>query len=118
MEISQLYTVDSHENGAEMQVKDESGNDLDMYITLAGIDSKAFRKTKAKLQREIINGGDPEELRAEALADVTINWRGFLNDGNELEFTNDMAKQLYINAPYVMDQADVFINQRANFTKG
>ena len=117
MDIKDLYTVETHENGAEMQVNDESGKALDMYITLAGIDSKAFRKAKSKLQREILAGDDSEDLRAQALADVTLNWRGFLNDGVELEFTNDLVKQLYINAPYVMDQADVFINQRVNFTK-
>jgi len=117
MNIEDLYTVESHESGAEMQVNDESGKALDMYITLAGIDSRVLRQAKSKLQREILTGDDTDDLRADALASCTIGWRGFMNNGIELKFTTDMAKQLYMNAPYVMDQADVFINQRVNFTK-
>lgn len=119
MNLKDLYTVEKHETGAEMRVKDESGKELDMYITLAGVDSKVFRKAKSELQRRILNGEDnSEELRASALADVSIGWRGFMDDGEEIEFSREIIEQLYNNAPYVMEQADLFINSRENFTKG
>jgi len=120
MDINSLYTVEKHENGAEMQVQDETGKDLDMYITVVGIDSKLFRKVKNELRRAILRDvdADTEELRSKSLAEVTLGWRGFKDKGEDLEFTQELAEQLYLNAPYLMDQADNFINQRVNFTKG
>jgi hypothetical protein len=120
MDIESLYTVESHESGAEMQVKDDTGKELDMFITIAGIDSKLFRKVKNELRREILKDvdADTEGLRAKSLAEVTLGWRGFQSNGEDLEFSQEKAEQLYLNAPYLMDQADNFINQRINFTKG
>ena len=119
--IEDLYTVDSHEAGAEMQVRDENGNKLKMFITVAGIDSKLFRKVKVNLRTNLLKGGenvDAETIRAEALANVTLGWRGFKSKGKKLEFSVERVKQLYNSAPYVMDQVDKFVNKRVNFTKG
>ncbi len=120
MNIEDLYTVESHESGADMQVKDDTGKELDMYLKIAGVDSKIFRKVKNELRREILKDvdADTEGLRAKSLAQVTLGWKGFQSEGEDLEFTQEKAEQLYINAPYLMDQADQFINKRENFTKG
>ena len=120
MNINELYTLDCHDAGAEMQVLDENGKKTDIYIVLAGVDSKLFRKAKNELRREILKdvAADYEGLRAKKLADVTLRWRGFTDNDEELIFTRELAEQLYLNAPYIMDQADRFINQRVNFTKG
>jgi len=119
MNVDELYTVERHSKGAKMQVNDENGKPLDMFLILAGVDSKAFRKAKAEMSREILKDlkGDHEALRAESLAKVTIGWEGFNSKGKPLDFSKKLAKQLYINAPYVMDQADGFIFNRVNFTK-
>jgi len=61
MDIENLYTLDLHEAGAEMQVKDESGKPLEMYITIAGADSKAWKKATSEIKRAVLAGGDPEE---------------------------------------------------------
>ena len=119
--IEDLFTVDSHEAGAEMQVQDENGNKLKMFITVAGPDSKVFRKVKVKLRTKLLKGGenvDIEAIRAKALADVTLGWRGFKSKGKKLEFSIEKVEQLYNCAPYVMDQLDQFVNKRLNFTKG
>ena len=120
MNIDDLYTVESHESGADMQVKNDAGEKLDMFITIAGVDSKIFRKVKNELRREILKDvdADTEGLRAKSLAQVTLGWKGFQSEGEDLEFTQEKAEQLYLNAPYLMDQADQFINKRENFTKG
>jgi len=120
MDIGDFYTVERHDSGAKMQVKDEFGKKKTMYIIVAGIDSKLFRKVKHGLSREIAQNPDSDidEIRAKSIAKVTLGWEGFLNDGEVLEFTPDLVEQLYTNAPYLMDQVDSFINKRANFTKG
>jgi len=120
MNPNELYTLESHETGAEMQVQDEIGKKLDAFITLAGVDSKMFRKAKNELRREILKdvAADYESIRAKKIADVTLGGRGFNDGDDELIFNRDLVEQLYLNAPYLMDQADRFINQRINFTKG
>lgn len=117
MDIENLFTVEAHESGAEMQVKDENGNDLDMFITVAGLDSKVFRAALVAVKRKFIeeNAADAD---AETLAEATLGWRGFMSDGKELEFSKEKIKDLYINAPYIKTQVNFFIGNRANFTKG
>ena len=119
MNPNDLYTLETHETGAEMQLKDENGEQVDCFITLAGVDSKLFRKAKNELRREILKDidADYEGLRAKKLADVSLGWRNFNDGDDEIIFTRELAEQLYLNAPYLMDQADRFINQRVNFTK-
>lgn len=120
MNPNELYTLENHETGAEMQVEDQNGKKIKAFITLAGVDSKLFRKAKNELRREILKdvAADFEVTRAKKLADVTLGWRGFTDKGKKIIFTRDLAEQLYLNAPYLMDQADRFINQRVNFMKG
>jgi len=117
MDIEKLYTVKKHAKGVEMQVKDESGKPLDMFLILAGVDSPVFRKGTIKAQREtLIN--DEANATAIALSEATIGWRGFMSKGKELKFSITKVQQLYENAPYIMDQVNIFIGKRANFTEG
>jgi len=117
MNIDDLYTVEDHEAGAEMQIKDQFGALLDCYIKFAGIDSKTWRRGYAKSKRAIIRGEDETKALADALSNATISWRGLTSDGKDIPFSKEKAAQLYINAPYIMDQADTFIAARENFTK-
>ncbi len=118
MEVEELYTIDAHEEGAEMQVKDATGNLIDCYIILSGVDSKSWRAAKNKYQRDIVRGSDITDASAEALASITLSWKGFKNKGKTIPFSKAKVKQLYTKAPYIMDQADTFIADRSNFTKG
>ncbi len=117
MDIDKLYTADSHGEGAEMQVKDYNGNKIDCWIKVVGIDSKRFRKESLNLKRNIVKNDDIEAVKAESLANVTIDWRGFESKDKELPFSKKAAKKLYEDAPYIMDQVDRFISNHANFTK-
>jgi len=120
MNIEELYTKELHEKGSEMQVIDKFGKKLSMFITLQGTDSAAFRKAKIKMSRAVLKDptGDNEERRAEALAEISTGWRGFKDGKKNLKFTKKLIKGLYVNAPYIMDQADSYINRQVNFTKG
>lgn len=115
MNIDELYTVEHHEKGAEMQVRNEDGKKLDMFITLAGIDSKLWRNAFNSHKKELIDGN--EDADAKLYAEVTLGWRGFMSKDKELEFSKKKAEQLYVNAPYIMGQVDKFIADRGNFTK-
>lgn len=122
MDIDELYTVERHETGAEMQLIDQSGNKTDCFIKLAGVDSKLWRKSFGKHRKEIISNArkdkDSVDATADLMASVTLGWRGFTYKGEPVEFSKTKAKQLYKNAPYILEQVDQFIADRANFTKG
>lgn len=116
--IDQLYTVEDHEKGAEMQVRDQVGKPLDMFITVIGVDSKRWRKTKTEASRKLLEDkADPDKVIIDSLVEATIDWRGFMSEGKELDFTKKKVRQLYQNAPYIAEQVDRFIADRANFIK-
>ena len=115
MDVESLYTEDLHSKGAEMRVKDQFGEDLDMYITIAGLDSTAYKKAVAKMKREMLEDVDADEARRDALVAVTLSWRGFTSKGEDIEFSSERALELYKNAPYIVDQADNFLTKRVNF---
>ena len=117
MDIKNLYTVEKHEDGAELRVVSPlDGKLTDFYIRIQGIDSKAYRTAVRAYQRKLL--AEEEGGEAELLAAVTIGWRG-LNDGKaEVEFTKEKALQLYENSPNIATQLDRFLGDRKNFTKG
>lgn len=43
MKISELYTSEAHDSGAEFEVKDDLGNPTGLFIKVVGVDSALFR---------------------------------------------------------------------------
>lgn len=117
MELHKLYTLDAHNTGAEIRVKDQFGNDTDFYITVLGVDSSTWRNTLVQAQRGAVETGEMMEPN-EVLARCTVGWRGLTLKGKPVPFTKEAAKALYINAPYIADQVDQFMGKRKNFTTG
>ena len=117
MDVKQLYTLDAHEEGAEIQIKDPSTNEsTDFYIKVKGVDSKSYREAVRKFHRKLLN--DEEGGEIDLLVAVTIDWRGLKSGKDLIKFSPDTAKDLYENAPSVASQVDRFIAERVNFTKG
>ena len=117
MDINTLYTADAHEEGAEIQIVSPlDGEKTDFYITLQGIDSKTYRKAVRAYHRKLIAEEEGGEI--DLLVAITKSWRG-LNDGKkDIEFTPEMARDVYVNAPSVSTQIDAFVADRKNFIKG
>lgn len=123
MDITSLYTADSHADGSEMTVCDETNKPLDMFITLAGPDSEVWQQAtrdrqKRAFSRAFVDGDDNVDYDIEELVAASLGWRGFEQAGAELEFSKENIRQLYKQAPYIKDQAIIFVHTRANFTKG
>lgn len=117
MDIKELYTSEQHEAGAEMQVNDENGKPLDLFITLAGRDSRVWKTAEIEMKRMLYAGADSVDTMSDAMAKISLGWRGFQSDGVDLEFTKESVRNLYASAPYIAEQADKFLSDRANFTK-
>lgn len=133
MDLSRLDTRERAETGEKMTVenpatgetvKDDAGNPV--TITLLGNDSTAMRRRQNDLTNEILKKGfrpksitaeKTEENRLETLAIATIAWSGIELDGQVLECTRENAVKLYTRLPWLRDQADAFVGDRANFIK-
>jgi len=118
MKLSELYTTDIHDAGSELTVLDGEGNETPLKIKVAGLDSAVFRsntKTQQKAYIEALREKkefDDEDLVIDGLVSCTIGWRG-----TDQKFDKVLCKELYLKAPFVKDQVDRFIGERANFTK-
>lgn len=132
VDLADLDTVAPANDGAEMSLRhpatqtplhDENGREV--TITLAGIDSDAFRKAqRAAINKRIANGGrtkilaeEYETEQIEMLIRCTLTWHGIVLDGEKLECTATNARRLYQALPWVREQADQFIADRANFIR-
>ena len=125
MEFDKLLTQETHSAGAEVEILDPStGKSLDVFIKVAGVGSKQFRKARSQLTAEALAiksaGGevDTESQFIKILARCTIGWSGVTKDGEELPFDIESCEKLYTGSDFVYDQVYVFINDRENFTGG
>lgn len=123
MDITDLYTSESHENGAECRLLSPVTGELtDFYIRVVGVDSKTFRDKQREQKREVVkalqNKQDIVMDELDLLVECCIDWRGFESKGKKLKFSKDVLKTLFDNSPYIASQIDSFILNRQNFTQG
>lgn len=128
MELGSLQTASIHEEGAEVNILSPvDGTPTDVFIKIMGADSKPWRDAKkkqaSKINEHLRNGGKYEELDydsmdAEALASVTLEWKGITKDGKAYKCTLDNALALYADSPAVSSQLLAFISDRENFISG
>lgn len=117
MDIKQLYTVEAHEEGAEIRIVSPiDGKETDFYIMVRGIDSKQYREAVRDYHRKMLNKEDGGEI--DLLVSVTKGWRGLKDGKDEVQFTEENARNLYMNAPSISAQIDKFVADRKNFIKG
>lgn len=131
-DLSTLDTVSGANTGVEVELFNPATTDnLGIFVTVLGRDSKTFQKLQAKQNRNRMvkmekAGGfkigrlSAEELETDAielLAACTKSWRGVKVDGVDLDCNAENAGMLYARFPWIREQIDAAINDRANFTK-
>lgn len=118
MELSKLDTATPAQAGAEMQCMSPDGKEkLDCFITFVGADSKTWRGLVKAARKKVLSGESEEVDNSIELSKAALSWRGFTQDGEEVEFSKDALVALFKSAPYLEGQADRFIANRVNFTK-
>lgn len=122
MKIEDLYTLETHEAGAELRlVSPIDGKPTDFYLTIVGVDSNRWRDAELDGKRKIMAMSKAEQsdkkahraIIAEVLSQAVIDWKGF-----DKEFDREFVKDVFINSPLIAEQVDEFIGKRANFIKG
>jgi hypothetical protein len=113
--------------GADLIVRHPgTGEPTDIVIKLAGVDSKAWRRATLEVQRRVqdeARGGSfaermvvgIEERQADILAGCTLNWRNLELDGEALPCTQENAEKVYKRFPWLLEQINTFVGNRANF---
>jgi len=118
MKLNDLYTVENHEDGAELQIKDENGKKTPLWLTVKGTDSLTYRNELKKQKTAYVEASrndktlDTDNFVIDTLVASTSGWRG-----TDEEFSKELCRELYENAPFVKEQVDDFMTERKNFTK-
>jgi hypothetical protein len=134
MDLKSLDTVSSSDEGAWLTllhpktnaplVDEKTGKEA--QIRLAGSDSEIYRSAQRKAQNKRLSlprgrrnqNLTAEELEAEALDILslcTLEFQGIILEGEALVCTQQTAKNLYTRFPWIREQVDVFIADRANY---
>lgn len=119
---SLLFTADTHEEGAEVEIVGIDFKPTDVKIRVVGKDSKTFERVEESAKRRYLESEGTDEVSVEdRLADMTLSWSGVPDprekEFKELPFSKENAKLFYEKAPFVREQVNRFINDRANFMK-
>lgn len=134
MDLSHLNTKQASNQGAWLQLRNpvdnsplflDSENQKPMRIQLLGTDSDVYRKhSRANTDKRLANAvGIGSKLKIttalleaealELLAAITVQVENLTDEGATV--TVDSVKQLYQKYPWIREQAEAFIEDRANF---
>jgi len=133
VDLSSIDTVKGSNEGFDVQIYHPGTMvDLGIVINVLGKDSDEFQKiSRAQNKRfmaKMTKGGfrasnftrAPEEIERdsiELLAKCTKSWSGVVIEGKEIEFNYDNAVMVYERFPWLKEQVDIAIGDRANFIK-
>lgn len=127
MEIDNLTSLDEHEDGARLHLRDKNGKEVDAYVVVKGPDSSAYRIARRKQRKKVVSlvesGIDVDSydffpLDVEFVCQVVSGWGEITKDGEEYEFSAENAKALFSKAPVIVEHILNFCGDRENFTKG
>lgn len=127
MDLKELCVVENHEAGREVNILSPAdGKPTDFYVTIKGPYSAAWRAQKRKQSVTLIRAREEkkleklnyDEMDSEALAEVTVSWRGLAKDGEEHPCTKANALALYKSSPPVVAQLLGVMADVEGFTNG
>jgi len=128
MDLATLDTRAGANAGFDVELKHpDSGDPIGAVIRVYGADSDAYKDKQLTQQRERleklarkgrVQPPTPEQLEQqsiELLAAATDGWQGLEIGGKPVEFNRAAAVQLYGDYPWIREQVDAAIHDRANF---
>lgn len=94
-------------------------------VSIVGMDSEQFRTRHRAIINKRLNAGKKakvtaEEIEAEAIETIAAcitGWQHIELDGKAMEFSKGAAKTLLTRLPWLREQLDEAIADRANFLK-
>lgn len=129
MDLATLDTKAAAERGADLHLAHPvtfeplfTDDGKPLTIRLLGNDSREFRAGMSELAESRVGKKRTSLAAAEAngidlLARVTVGWSNIIYNGEPLKFSLENAKMLYRERPWIKEQVDEFVADRANFLK-
>jgi len=133
IDLASLDTVKGSNEGFDVKIyRPDTLVDLGIIINVLGKDSDEFQKVSRaqskKRLAKMTKGGfrvqnmtlPPDEIEADGidlLVACTKSWSGIVIEGKETEFSHDNAIMVYTRFPWIKEQVDIAIGDRANFIK-
>jgi hypothetical protein len=133
IDLATIDTVKGSNEGFDVCIYHPGTNeDLDITINVLGKDSDEFQKvsraqSKKRMAKMTKGGGfrvtptiPVEEIEQDAialLAACTKSWNGVVVEGKAIDCTTDNAVMIYERFPWIKEQVDIAIGDRANFIK-
>jgi hypothetical protein len=133
MDLKTYDTTELANAGADLElmlpngkaVIDEKTNQP-VTITLLGVDSKKYQDLthtvanrrivrRSKSRKALTTSEEVDSDQLQLLVEMTIGWSGIVVGGNALEFSKPNARMLYTEYPWIREQAEDFIQDRANY---
>jgi hypothetical protein len=133
MDLSKYNVSKQAEQGAWLELEAPDTGEIlrndegeAVAIKVLGMDSKAWRNKNRDFQRQRIQKMARSKSRnidytvsdedaCELLAECTIEWKNIIENGEEIECNSGNAFDLYMKYPWIREQVDAFIGERANF---
>lgn len=126
-EIRRLSEADLNKPARLCPVYDQGGNPYPgVAIMVVSIDSERYREAERRVKQLRLDrlsgrGGraNATEIDKEAfdmLVECTVDWEGFLEDGQALTCTAENVAKVYTVAPWIKEQVSVFMGDRRNFS--
>jgi len=125
MDLKELNITPKSNEGAWCTLEHPvTGEELDIQIKLAGTDSDIYRETiRKQINRRLKKGikrlslEETENENLELLVACTLDWKNVVYEGEPLECTPENVKFIYSQFPWIKEQVDDFIGDRANYLK-
>ncbi len=131
IDLANLDTVKGANEGFSVSIYHPGTNDdLGIKITVLGKDADEFIKlSRAQLKKrrdKLVKSGFRSDIPIEEieqddtrlLAAMTKAWEGVIIDGKPVECNTENAIMVYERWPWIREQVNVAIGDRANFIKG
>jgi hypothetical protein len=131
MDLTKLEIASASDEGTRMEIYHpvtEQSFEPPIYIWVAGIDSKVWRKASMALQnkrlKKMVQKGrvkltstaeEIENDNVELLASCTLKWENIEWEGKKLDCNFDNAKMVYLKIAWIREAVDAFIGDRSNF---
>lgn len=127
MELSELVTLDAHEEGSQCHLLQADGSVSDAYVVVQGPDSSAFRMARREQRTKLLEmrakGIDLDKhdllpLDVQFACRIVTGWGNITNNGKDIKFTAKSVKELLSKSPTNVDRILDYCGERLNFTKG
>jgi len=106
------------EDTIDVPIRDpETGKLTDIVITAYPRNTRFYRKAFRRVTNETMGSDDVDDKTAEFLAGITTGWKNIQRGTEDVQFSSEAARDLYLEFYWLSDQLDSYTSTPSNFPK-